>query len=206
VENVCLADIEFARTLGYHIKLLAVIRPDASNRVEVRVQPSLVPVGHILAWVNGVFNAIVVNGDVVGETLYYGSGAGQDATSSSVIADLVDAYANIRRRAGCNGFIPHGRYGRALPVEETESAYYVRLQVRDTPGVIAQISRIIADHDIGLSSVAQPGPREGAELVDLMLVTHPAPFGKINAALAQIEALDCVGAPPILMRVETLAG
>ena len=204
VENVCRADIAFARTLGYAIKLLAVIRLDESNRVEVRVQPSLVPDSHILASVNGVFNAVTVRGDVVGETLYYGSGAGQDATSSAVISDLVDAAENLDNEAGCQGFAPHGLYGEAMPIDETVSAYYVRLQVRDVPGVIAQISRAIASSDIGLSSVVQPESHGDSELVDLMLVTHPAPFGAMRSALAEIEKLDCVGAPPVMMRVETL--
>lgn len=204
VENVCRSDIDFARTLGYAIKLLAVVRLDASNRVEVRVQPSLVPDTHILASVNGVFNAVAVRGDVVGETLYYGSGAGQDATSSAVISDLADAAANLDNESGCQGFAPHGLYGHAMPITETVSAYYVRLQVRDVPGVVAQISRVIADHAIGLSSLAQPKAHGDAELVDLMLVTHPAPFGAMRNALAEIEALDCVGARPVMMRVETL--
>ena len=206
VENVCRADIDFARTLGYAIKLLAVVRLDESNRVEVRVQPSLVPDNHILASVNGVFNAIAVRGDVVGETLYYGSGAGQDATSSAVISDLADAAANIGNAAGCQGFAPHGLYGEAMPVDETVSAYYVRLQVRDVPGVVAQISRVIADHGIGLASVVQPNTHceSDKQLVDLMLVTHPSPFGAMRSALAAIEALDCIGAPPVMMRVETL--
>lgn len=204
VEDVRRADIEFARNLGYAIKLLGVIRLDQSNRVEVRVQPSLVPIDHILASVNGVFNAVAVRGDVVGETLYYGSGAGQDATSSAVISDLADAAANIENEAGCQGFAPHGFYGEAMPIDETVSAYYVRLQVRDVPGVIAQISRVIADHEIGLSSVDQPKTHGDAELIDLMLVTHPADFGSMRAALVNIEALDCVGAPPVMMRVETL--
>ncbi|MGK0184554.1 MAG: homoserine dehydrogenase [Verrucomicrobiales bacterium] len=204
VENVRRADIEFARSLGYAIKLLGVIRLDKSNRVEVRVQPSLVPSDHILASVNGVFNAVAVRGDVVGETLYYGSGAGQDATSSAVISDLADAAANLENKAGCQGFAPHGFYGEAMPIAETVSAYYVRLQVRDVPGVIAQISRAIADHEIGISSVAQPKTHGDAELIDLMLVTHPANFGSMQAALTSIEALDCVGSQPVMMRVETL--
>jgi homoserine dehydrogenase len=204
VEDVRRADIEFARKLGYAIKLLAVIRLDADDRVEIRVQPSLVPDSHILASVNGVFNAVAVRGDVVGESLYYGSGAGQDATSSAVISDLADAAANIVSASGCQGFAPHGRYGQAIPIEQTVSAYYVRLQVKDVAGVIAQISKAIADHSIGLSSVVQPISAGGTEFVDLMLVTHPAPFGEMQSALGAIEQLDCVGAPPILMRVENL--
>ncbi len=204
VENVCRADIEYARSLGYAIKLLGVIRLDESNRVEVRVQPSLVPSDHILASVNGVFNAVAVRGDVVGETLYYGSGAGQDATSSAVISDLADAAANLDNEAGCQGFAPHGFYGEAMPIDETVSAYYVRLQVRDVHGVIAEITRVIADHAIGISSVDQPKAHGSSELVDLMLVTHPAAFGAMRAALASIEALSCVGAPPVMMRVENL--
>jgi homoserine dehydrogenase len=121
-----------------------------------------------------------------------------------VISDLADAAANLDNEAGCQGFAPHGFYGEAMPIDETVSAYYVRLQVRDVHGVIAEITRVIADHAIGISSVDQPKAHGSSELVDLMLVTHPAAFGAMRAALASIEALSCVGAPPVMMRVENL--
>lgn len=205
IENVTPADLKFARSMGYQIKLLGVVRLDPSNRVEVRVQPSLVPRNHILAHVNNVFNAVAVYGDIVGETLFYGSGAGQDATSSSVISDLADAADNLVNEAGANGFIPHGRYGDCLPVDDTVSSYYLRLSVDDVPGVVAQVSRIIADHSIGISSIVQPESDIGGQ-ADLMLMLHAARFGEMRAARDEIAALTCVKGGPILMRVETLPG
>lgn len=205
IENVTPADLRFARSMGYQIKLLGVVRLDPSNRVEVRVQPSLVPRNHILAHVNNVFNAVAVYGDIVGETLFYGSGAGQDATSSSVISDLADAADNLVNEAGANGFIPHGRYGDCLPVDDTVSSYYLRLSVDDVPGVVAQVSRIIADHSIGISSIVQPESDIGGQ-ADLMLMLHAARFGEMRAARDEIAALTCVKGGPILMRVETLPG
>jgi homoserine dehydrogenase len=203
IENVSAADIRLAATLGYTIKLIAVVRLHDDRRIEVRVQPTLIPGSHILSSVNDVFNAVVVRGDIVGETLFYGSGAGQNATSSAVIADLADAAHNLSRHAGCQGFLPSGYYGRAIPVEETVSAYYVRLRVEDRPGVVAQVASVIAAHDIGLSSLVQPKVEDGAR-ADLMLMTHAAPYGRMRAALAALETLDCVAEKPILMRVENL--
>jgi homoserine dehydrogenase len=203
IENVSAADIRLAATLGYTIKLLGVVRLHDDRRIEVRVQPTLIPSTHILSSVNDVFNAVVVRGDIVGETLFYGSGAGQNATSSAVIADLADAAHNLAKHAGCQGFLPSGYYGRAIPVDETVSAYYIRLRVEDRPGVIAQVASVIAAHDIGLSSLVQPKVEGGAH-ADLMLMMHAAPFGRMRAALAELETLDCVTEKPILMRVENL--
>jgi homoserine dehydrogenase len=203
IQNVTPVDLKFARSIGYQIKLMAVVRLDASNRVEVRVQPSLVPRWHILAHVNNVFNAVAVYGDIVGETLFYGSGAGQDATSSSVISDLADAADNLINEAGAIGFVPHGRYGDCLPVQDTVSSYYLRLRVDDVPGVVAQVSRILADHSIGISSMVQPESESGSQ-ADLMLMLHASRFGEMRAAAADIGALACVKSTPVLMRVESL--
>jgi homoserine dehydrogenase len=204
IEAIAPIDLEFARSMGYQIKLVAIIRLDPSNRVEVRVQPSLLPRTHILAHVNGVFNAVAVYGDVVGETLFYGSGAGQDATSSSVISDLADAADNLLNDAGTNnGFIPTGRYGDCLPVEDTVSSYYLRLRVSDVPGVVAQLATVLAEHGIGISSMVQPQSQGSAE-TNLMLMLHAAPFGKMTSACTQLAALACVKEAPVLLRVETL--
>ncbi|MBP7951021.1 MAG: homoserine dehydrogenase [Verrucomicrobiales bacterium] len=203
IEKITPADLKFARSMGCHIKLLAVIRLDASNRVEVRVQPSLVPRHHILAHVNGVFNAVAVYGDIVGETLFYGSGAGQDATSSSVISDLADAAENRMTEAGANGFVPHGRYGHCQPVNDTVSSYYLRLRVEDVPGVIAKVAAVLASHRIGISSIVQPEV-EATREADLMLMLHEAPFGDMKQARDEIGALSCVLDAPVLMRVESL--
>ncbi|MGI8603484.1 MAG: homoserine dehydrogenase [Verrucomicrobiales bacterium] len=204
IEHVSLADMRLAERMGYVIKLLAVVRLHDDQRIEVRVQPTLIPAKHILSSVSGVFNAVVVHGDIVGETLFYGSGAGQNATSSAVIADLVDAANNLSRQAGCQGFLPSGFYGQAIPLEETISAYYVRLRVEDKPGVIAQVATALAAHGIGLSSIVQPEVEAGG-LADLMLMMHAAPFLQMRAALADLEQLSCVVERPILMRVENFS-
>ncbi len=204
IEKITPADLSFARSMGYRIKLLGVVRLDASRRMEVRVQPSLVAADHILAHVNGVFNAVAVYGDVVGETLFYGSGAGQNATSSSVISDLADAADNLLNEAGANnGFIPQGRYGEPLPIAESCSRYYLRLRVDDVPGVVARISQILADSGIGISSMSQPASEPGCE-ADLMFMLHKAQYGKMQEATTTISSLACVKCPPVLMRVETL--
>ncbi|MCF6311892.1 MAG: homoserine dehydrogenase [Verrucomicrobiales bacterium] len=205
IEKISLADIRVARDLGYVIKLLAIIQLDAdSGNIEVRVQPSLIPKTHILASVDGVFNAIFVRGDIVGETLFYGSGAGQDPTSSSVISDLADAAAHLNGAAASRtGFVPHGLYGQPLPVDDSVSQYYLRLSVADQPGVMARISSILGEHQIGISSMIQPEEHDDG-LASIFLMLYFAPFGTMKKAVAQIAKLDCIQGEPILMRVESL--
>lgn len=205
IEDVSLTDVAFAISLGYEIKLLGVIRQAADDeRIEVRVAPSLVPTSHIMSSVDGVFNAVAVRGDVVGETLFYGSGAGQDATSSAVISDLADAAENLINRVGCTGFLPHGDFGKALPLADTVSGYYLRLGVADKPGVLAQIADITGRNGIGILSLIQPEPEEPSEHIPLVLLLHEAPYGTVQSALAEIRALDAVGDEHTLLRVETL--
>ncbi len=205
IENVSSEDVAFANSLGYEIKLLGVIRQGKDDeRIEVRVAPSLIPRTHILSSVDGVFNAVAVHGNVVGETLFYGSGAGQDATSSAVISDLADAAENLMNDVGCTGFVPHGDYGEALPVEETLSQYYLRLSVVDEPGVLAQISSITGQNGIGILSVIQPEPKEPSEYIPLVLLLHDAPYGTVRSALEAVLALSSVGSEHTLLRVETL--
>jgi len=205
IEDISSEDVAFADHLGYDIKLIGVIRQGKDDaRIEVRVAPSLIPRTHILSSVDGVFNAVAVHGNVVGETLFYGSGAGQDATSSAVISDLSDAAENLINNVGCTGFVPHGDYGEALPVEETLSQYYLRLSVVDEPGVLAQISSITGQNGIGILSVIQPEPKEPSERIPLVLLLHDAPYGTVHNALGAILALSSVGSEHTLLRVETL--
>jgi homoserine dehydrogenase len=207
VSHITQADLRFARSMGYAIKLLGVIRLDDNNNIEVRVQPCLVHQSSILANVNGVMNAVAVYGDIVGETLFYGSGAGQDATSSSVISDLADAADNLLNEAGTNnGFVPQGQYGACLPIDDTISNYYLRLRVDDQPGVIATISGILAAQGIGILSISQPEVEPAAQHADLMLMLYQSPFGKMRTATASIGALPCVKEEPVLLRVEILPG
>ncbi len=201
IENVKLADIEFAERLGYTIKLLAVIQlHEESGAIEVRVQPSLIANDHILASVKGVFNAILVQGDVVGETLFYGSGAGQDPTSSSVIADIADATVRIESDDS-SGFVTHGLYGKPLPIEESISKYYLRVEAEDRPGVLARIATVLGDRDIGILSVIQPEDHD-EETAPIVLMLHYAPFGVVREALAEISSMDCIREEPVLLRVE----
>ena len=204
IEHVAANDICFAKKLGYCIKLLGIIKADASGEIEVRVHPTLIPEKHVLASVNGVFNALAVHGDIVGDTLFYGRGAGQDPTSSSVIADIADAASALQSPRSNYGFMPHGLYGTCKPIDQIVSEYYLRLTVEDRPGVIAQVSGILGGLNIGISSIIQPESSEGED-VSLILVIHKATNAQINAALEKIGALDCVKKTPRMIRVENFA-
>ena len=204
IEDITAGDIAFARKLGYSIKLLGIIKADPSGAIEVRVHPTLIPEKHVLASVNGVFNALAVHGDIVGETLFYGRGAGQDPTSSSVIADIAEAAAALQSPRSNYGFMPHGLYGTCKPIRETVSEYYLRLSVQDRPGVIAQVAGILGALNIGISSIFQPESNEG-DAVPLVLVIHKATNEQMTSALEKITALGCVKRPPRMIRVENFA-
>ncbi len=209
------ADIEFCGKLGYTIKLLAVAkitapgrpsaRPDAEARktVQVSVYPALVPNSHVLASVNHVFNAVFVRGDVVGDTLFYGRGAGKDATASAVMSDIADATLDLkhgtRNRVPC--FVPHDRRAAVRPMAQVVSRYYLRLSVIDKPGTLAKIAAVLAESKIGISSVIQPEGHEGAS-VPLILLTHQAPNAAMQAALAKMRKFADVKEPPVMLRVE----
>ena len=201
IEKITPADMRFAAQLGYTVKLLAVIDACPDGSVEVSVQPSFVPNANILASVRGVFNAVAVRGDVVGDTLFYGRGAGQDPTASSVIGDLADAAHTLMSPRSSYGFIPHGLYGKLRPADEMVSPFYLRLGVDDKPGVLARIAGVLGAADIGISSVIQPETSEGSTAA-LVLMIHDAPRGRMLAALEKIRALDCVHDEPALYRVE----
>ncbi len=202
IEEITAEDIAFAKQLGYRIKLLAIIKAERQSEIEVRVHPTLIPQSHVLASVSGVFNAVAVHGDVVGETLFYGRGAGQDATSSAVISDIAEAGIALESPRRSYGFTPHGLYGTCKPIDQIVSQYYLRLAVADQPGVLAQVAGILGKHDIGISSVIQPETPEG-DSVPLVLMIHNASNGQMQAALASIAGLACVKRPPRMIRVET---
>lgn len=204
IEKVTAADIRFADELGYRIKLLATIKAGPGNQIEVRVCPTLIPKSHVLASVNGVFNAIAVRGDVVGESLFYGRGAGQDPTSSSVLADLAEAAIALESPRGCFGFTSHDLYGKCLPPAESISKYYLRLAVEDRPGVLAQIAGALGESGIGILSVIQPEGNE-EDSVPLVLMVHDAAFGAMQKAVETIAALSCVKAKPALLHVESFS-
>ena len=204
IEHITANDICFARKLGYTIKLLGIIKADERGEIEVRVHPTLIPEKHVLASVSGVFNALAVHGDIVGDTLFYGRGAGQDPTSSAVIADLAEAAAALQSPRSNYGFMPHRLYGTCKPIDQIVSEYYLRLTVEDRPGVIAQIAGVLGDLKIGISSIFQPESDEG-EAVSLVLVIHKATNAQMASALETIGALPCVKKTPRMIRVENFA-
>jgi homoserine dehydrogenase len=214
IRGITRLDIQFAAQLGYTIKLLGIVkRCDATAKkgkkapascVQVSVYPTLVPNAHVLASVNHVFNAIFVRGDVVGDTLYYGRGAGQDATASAVLSDLADAALDLKcgSKSRVPSFVPHEREGAVLSIDDVVSKYYVRISVVDRPGTLAKIATILGSLNIGISSVIQPEGHEG-ESVPLILMMHDAPNAAMQKALSRIRRLPVVKAPPVLIRVET---
>lgn len=204
IEELTAGDICFAEQLGYRIKLIGHIKAHESG-VEVRVHPTLIPKSHVLASVNGVFNAIAVKGDVVGDALFYGRGAGQDPTSSAVIADIAeaaDALVSPRRNLG---FTSHNLYGTCTPIDEIVSEFYVRLAVEDRPGVIAQIASILGELNVGISSILQPESEDEGATVPLVLMIHKASNAQMRQALERIGKLSCVKKPPRMIRVEHFA-
>ena len=207
IEQVTAADIRFANELGYKIKLLATIKadgPDSLGGIEVRVVPTLIPKTHVLASVNGVFNAVAVRGDIAGDSLFYGRGAGQDPTSSSVLGDLAEAATFLEAPRTCYGFTSHDLYGHCKPVADAVSKYYLRLEVDDRPGVLAQIAGALAAAEIGILSVIQPeSPANGP--VPLVLTLHDAPFGCMQSAVATLAGLPCVKGSPLLLHMESFS-
>jgi len=204
IQSVTANDIKFANQLGYTIKLLAIVKADEKNNVEVRVHPTLIPQSHVLASVNGVFNALAVHGDVVGETLFYGRGAGQDPTASAVISDLAEAAVALESPRAQFGFTPHDLYGTCKPQGEVVSPYYLRLYVAGRPGVLAEVANVLAHHNIGISSVIQPEALEG-EQTTLVLMLHDAARNQIDAAVDTLAKLECVKRTPRLLHVETFS-
>ncbi len=202
------ADIRYAEQLGYRIKLLGITRRTPAG-IELRVHPTLVPVRRLIANVEGVMNAILVKGDAVGATLYYGAGAGAEPTASAVVADLVDVTrmhtADPEHRVPHLAFQPDQLSDIAiLPMEEVVTSYYLRMRVVDRPGVLADITRILADREVSIDAMVQKEPSEGEEQVDIIMLTHETREKQINAAIAAIEALPVVSGKVTRIRLEEL--
>lgn len=203
-------DIRYAEELGYRIKLLGITKRKADG-FELRVHPTLIPSKRLIANVEGVMNAVLVKGDAVGATLYYGRGAGAEPTASSVIADLVDV--TRLHTADPEHRVPHLAF-RAdqlsdtpiLPISEVESAYYLRLRVQDRPGVLADITRILADQEISIDAMLQKEPSEGEQQANIIMLTHVTREKKVDAAIARIEALDSTVGSVTRLRLEELNG
>ncbi len=205
IRHVSALDIKYAGELGYTIKLIGTVkRLKDSCRVQVSVYPTLVPNAHVLASVNGVFNAVFVRGDIVGDSLFYGRGAGKDATASSVLSDLGDAVLDLKTgiKNRLPAFVPHDCAGAVAPISEVVSQYFVRLNVVDKPGVLAKIATIFGQANIGISSVIQPEGEEG-ESVPLIFMLHYATNGVALQALAKIAKLPTVKGKPVMLRVES---
>jgi homoserine dehydrogenase len=207
------ADIRYAEQLGYRIKLLGITKRTAQG-VELRVHPSLIPAKRLLANVEGAMNAVVVHGDAVGTTLYYGKGAGSEPTASAVIADLVDIArlqsADVANRVPALGFQPQAMSDLpVLPMDQVVTSYYLRLRVADQAGVLAKVTGILAASGISIDAVLQREADEiggeGSTQTDVIILTHECTEANMNAAIAQMQALTTVLAPITRIRKEELA-
>lgn len=202
-------DIRYAEELGYRVKLLGITKRSEQG-IEVRVHPTLIPEKRLIANVNGAMNAVVVKGDAVGPTLYYGAGAGAEPTGSSVIADLVDvarmqnatveqrvpylAYHDIDETAG----LP------ILPIAEVNSAYYLRMRASDKPGVLAEVTKILGDRQISIDAMMQKEPQDNETEADIVILTHITLEKNMDAAIAAIEALSAIEGKIVKLRMEEL--
>ena len=203
------ADIRCAEQLGYRIKLLGITRRRAAG-IELRVHPALVPAKRLIANVEGAMNAVMVQADAVGTTLYYGKGAGSEPTASAVIADLVDIArlhtADPGHRVPHLAFQPDKLHATpVLPIEETLTAFYLRLRVADQKGVLAEITRILAEGDVSIDAVLQHESQEGESQTDLIILTHETQEDSMRKALAKMQQLPTVLAPIVSLRKEELA-
>ena len=203
-------DIKYAEQLGYRIKLLGITKRK-ENGIELRVHPTLIPARRLIANVEGAMNAVLVQGDAVGSTLYYGKGAGAEPTASAVIADLVDVTrmhtADSAHRVPHLAFQPDALHNTPiLPLSEVETGYYLRLRVEDKPGVLADITRILADQQISIDAMIQREPGEDEDQTDIIILTHVTRERNVDAAIAKIEVLPVVKRNVIRLRMEDLAG
>jgi len=202
-------DIRYAEELGYRIKLLGIARRKSAG-YELRVHPTLVPAKRLIANVEGAMNAVLVKGDAVGATLYYGAGAGAEPTASAVIADLVDV--TRMHTADPEHRVPHLAFQPdqitdlpVLPIGEVETSYYLRMRVLDRPGVLADITRILADREISIDAMIQKEPPEGEDQTDIILLTHRSIEKRVVDAIRAIEALATVRGKVVRIRLEDLA-
>ena len=203
------ADITYAEQLGYRIKLLGITRRRDSG-IELRVHPTLVPAKRLIANVEGAMNAVVVQGDAVGTTLYYGKGAGSEPTASAVVADLVDITrlhtADPHHRVPHLAFQPDALAATPiLPIDQVVTSFYLRLQVADQAGVLARITGILAESDISIDALLQRESAEGEAHTDVIILTHDTVEERMNRAIAQMQALPTVLAPIVRIRKEELS-
>ena len=197
------ADIQYAKDLGYRVKLLAIAK-ETDGEIEVRVHPTLIPEDHLLAFVGGVFNAVYIVGDATGSLMFYGRGAGQLPTASAVVSDVVEIAQNILyQRPSRPSHIPAiaGEGLKIRPMDEVRTRYYLRVMAVDKPGVLSKVSGILGSHGISIASVIQKG-RHARASVPVVMMTHEAVEGAMRRALAEIDALDVVSGRTVCLRVE----
>jgi len=208
ITHVTRDDVAYAEELGYRIKHLGIARRNGQG-IELRVHPTLIPERRLIANVDGVMNAVLVMGDAVGPTLYYGAGAGAEPTASAVVADLIEVTrvltSDPENRVPHLAFQPDALADLAiLPIDAVSSAYYLRLLAKDKPGTLADVSRILADRGISMEAILQKEPAAGATDVPVIILTQRVREGEVDSAITAIEALDSISAPVTRIRVEPL--
>ncbi len=208
ITKITRVDVEYAEQLGYRIKHLGIARK-TSEGIELRVHPTLIPERRLIANVNGVMNAILVKGDAVGPTLYYGAGAGAEPTASSVVADVIDVVRALT--SDPENRVPHLAFQAdalddipVLPADKFKTSYYLRLNAEDKPGVLAEVTRILADHQISIEAISQKVPLKNETSVPIIMLTQVTLEKEMNAAIAEIEALTTVTGTVNRIRLETL--
>lgn len=210
ISRITQSDVTYAGELGYRIKHLGIARKTETG-IEMRVHPTLIPERRLLANVDGVMNAVLVKGDAVGPTLYYGAGAGSEPTASAVVADVVDVARALA--AGPESRVPYLAFQPGalsdlpiLPMEEVETSYYLRMQAEDKPGVMAQVAGILGEAGISIEAIQQKEPEAGETHVPLVMLTHQVQERQMNRALEKIEALSGINGKVTRIRMEHLEG
>lgn len=208
ITKLTIKDIKYAEELGYRVKLLGISKKTEAG-VELRVHPTLIPEKRLVANVNGAMNAVVVKGDAVGPTLYYGAGAGAEPTASAVVADLVDIArllsASAEQRVPYLGFqLDQQATLNVLPISDVSSAYYLRMRAMDKPGVLAEVTKILGDRDISIDAMMQKEPQEGESEADIVILTHVTMERNMDAAIDAIQALSAIAGQVTKIRMEEL--
>ncbi|CAA6815656.1 MAG: Homoserine dehydrogenase (EC [uncultured Thiotrichaceae bacterium] len=208
IAGITAEDVTYAGELGYNIKHLGVARRTEQG-IEQRVHPTMIPKRRLIANVNGVMNAVLVHGDAVGPTLYYGAGAGAEPTASAVVADIIDVVRAMT--SDPNNRVPHLAFQPStladtpiLSIDDVETAFYLRMRAADRPGVLADVTRILGDRDISIEAFIQKEPAAGEQDVDIIMLTQRVREGNMNEAIATIEALDTIDGNIARIRVESL--
>jgi homoserine dehydrogenase len=208
ISRITREDVAYAEAFGYRIKHLGFTRRSARG-IEMRVHPTLIPERRLIANVDGVMNAVLVNADAVGPTLYYGAGAGSEPTASAVVADIVDIVRTLTCDPGNR--VPHLAFQPnaisdipVLAMDDVETAYYLRMQVSDKPGVMAEVASILGNSGISIEAILQKEPPAGVDQASIILLTHVVRERQMNAAIGQIEALDSIHGDIMRIRLEHL--